>query len=231
MGKEIEKIALDRGHTISAKFNSTQLLTAKGLAESDIAIEFTRPELAAENISLCMDAQCPVVIGTTGWYDQLDGLRATCLEKQGSMLFGTNFSIGVNISFFINGILARIMKNYPEYKSGITEIHHTKKLDAPSGTAISLADGIIENNPNYSAWEVKEGLDFGPTLPITAVREGEIPGTHFVTYESNIDSITLKHEAHNRKGFALGAVLAAEWLCDKKGVYSIKDMLNFDALI
>lgn len=231
MGMEIEKIAIERGHDIVQKFNSQYPLKAELLENVDVAIEFSRPELAVKHIETCLHVHCPIVIGTTGWYDSFDQLSADCSEYAGSMLHATNFSIGVNIAFQVNEILAKIMSHYPQYAAGITEIHHTRKLDAPSGTAITLAEGIINNHHSFQSWQLGTGEAVGPILPIETLREGDVPGTHIVTFSGPIDSITLQHEAHNRTGFALGAVMAAEWLSDKKGVYSMKDMLNFDALI
>lgn len=231
MGHEIEIIALQRGHEISARFNSSSPLTAEGLAGSDVAIEFSRPELAASHIQTCLEARCPVVVGTTGWYNQMKEVEKTAAETNGSLLYGTNFSLGVNIAFFVNKILAKIMNQYPEYSAMIEEIHHTRKLDAPSGTAITLAEGLLNGNKQYSEWTLAEQETPKPKLAIKALRVGDVPGTHTVEYTSDIDSIELKHTAHNRRGFALGSVLAAEWLKDKKGVYSMEDMLNFDALI
>jgi 4-hydroxy-tetrahydrodipicolinate reductase len=231
MGLEIEKSAISRGHEIIHAFNRSNPVTIEKLSEADVAIEFTQPEAAVNNIQMCFQASCPVIVGTTGWYPQFDAVKLECEAQNGSLLYATNFSLGVNISFFLNGILAKIMSHYPDYNAKITEIHHTKKMDSPSGTAISLAEGIIENHPSFKEWELNTDASFGPKLPIEALREGEVPGTHIVTFSSAIDSITLKHEAFNRTGFALGSVIAAEWLSDKKGVYSMKDMLNFDALI
>lgn len=232
MGREIEKIAHARGHEVVVRFRSTEPPSAELLRWADVAIEFTRPELAPAHISLCRDAGIPVVVGTTGWYEHLDAIRQQ--YKQGGALFtATNFSIGVNITFFLNRLLARMMNNYPEYAAGITEIHHTRKLDAPSGTAISLAEGLIGEHLGFRGWELsdEEKQAFGGNLPVKAVRKDEVPGTHTVTWNSDIDSISLTHIAHNRIGFATGAVLAAEWIIGKEGVYGMTDMLNFDALI
>lgn len=231
MGREIEKIALQRGHSICGKFTTTNPATKENLAECDVVIEFTVPHAAAKNIELCLESGKPVCVGTTGWYDDLPALTEECENQNGAMLTATNFSLGVNITFFMNKILAKIMNNFPEYSTKITEIHHTKKLDAPSGTAISLAEGIIKHHNNYTDWKLKENAELPSTLPITALREGLVPGTHLVEYSSSIDTLTLKHEAHTREGFALGAVLSAEWIIERKGVYTIEDMLNFEAYI
>lgn len=231
MGAAIEQIAHSRGHEVIYRFTSKEQPTATLLKQADIAIEFTRPEAAREHILMCMEAGCPIVVGTTGWYENFIEVEQACLKSDGSLLYGTNFSLGVNIAFFVNEILAKIMSHYPEYRAEITEIHHTRKLDAPSGTAISLADGLISNHSIYTNWKLSSEAGDSKILPIHALREGDVPGTHVVSYESEIDTLALKHEAHNRKGFALGSVLAAEWLLDKKGVYSMRDMLNFGALI
>lgn len=231
MGREIEKISLQRGHSICGKFTSSNPATLENLSECDVVIEFTVPHAASKNITLCLEAGKPVCVGTTGWYDDLKSITEFCETKNGAMLTATNFSLGVNIAFFMNKMLAKIMNNFPDYTASITEIHHTKKLDAPSGTAISLAEGIIKQHKDYTEWALKENTELPATLPITALREGLVPGTHLVEYTSSIDTLTLKHEAHNREGFALGAVLSAEWIIERKGVYTIEDMLNFEAYI
>jgi 4-hydroxy-tetrahydrodipicolinate reductase len=227
MGKVIEDIALERGHEVVARFNSQDPANVAALRTADIAIEFTRPELALVHLDKCLEAGCPVVIGTTGWYDAFETVKANYLRQNGSMLYATNFSLGVNITFIVNEFLAKIMASQTDYACGITEIHHTKKLDAPSGTAITLAEAILNNNHAFSGWVLDEALQTKGTLPIHAIREGDVPGTHTVTYKSDIDTISITHEAHNRKGFALGSVIAAEWLLNKNGVFSMKDMLNF----
>jgi 4-hydroxy-tetrahydrodipicolinate reductase len=231
MGKEIESHATERGHEISNRYDSKTPLDKSSLSNSDIAIEFTRPDVAVENIKLCLNAGVPVVVGTTGWLDHLTEIADLCKQTNGSILYASNFSLGVNITFFMNEILAKIMSRYPEYKAHLTEIHHTRKLDAPSGTALSLVDGLIENNSTYNSWHFDHEKGTITSLPVEALREGDVPGTHIVNYQSEIDTITLKHEAKNRKGFALGSILAAEWLAGKKGLFSMRDMLNFDAII
>lgn len=230
MGHEIESVARERGHQTGHVFNSANPVSADLLSEADVAIEFSRPELAVSNILICAEAGCPVVVGTTGWYHDFEKVSKQVEHLNGSLLYGTNFSVGVNIVFFINQMLARLMNAYPEYQAEIEEIHHTRKLDAPSGTAITLAEGLIQNHSSYIEWQLANPGSSG-VLNIEAIREDDVPGTHTVTYRSEIDTIELKHTAHNRKGFALGAVKAAEWLKDKKGIYSMRDMLNFDALI
>jgi 4-hydroxy-tetrahydrodipicolinate reductase len=230
MGLEIEKIAISRGHQIVQKFNSTHVVTPALLDGVDAAIEFTRPETVIQNLDICFAAGCPVITGTTGWYIHFNEVAKRCEDSDSSLFYASNFSLGVNIAFYLNELLAKIMSHHPDYKAEITEIHHTRKLDAPSGTAITLAEGLLKNNPKYSAWALAENNLAPDILPIIARREGDVPGTHVVQYSSDIDNIEIKHEAHNRRGFALGAVLAAEWLVGKKGVFSMPDMLNFDTL-
>ena len=221
MGKVIEKIALDRGHEIVLKKSGNS--TYDGLSNADVAIDFSVPESAVCNISECFDTNVPVVCGTTGWLDQYDKMVSLCKEKNGRFIYASNFSLGVNIFFELNEYLAKIMSKIDQYKVSIEEIHHTQKLDAPSGTAISLAKGIIENS-KYKNWtldnpEVDE-------IKIDAKRIENVPGTHSIFYDSNVDQIEIKHTAHNREGFALGAVIAAELIKNKKGVFTMKDVLN-----
>lgn len=221
MGKVIERIALERGHEIVLKkdeFNSYD-----GLSTADVAIDFSIPTAAVDNISNCFHANVPVVSGTTGWLEHYDEMAALCTEKNGGFISSSNFSLGVNIFFELNEYLAKIMAQFDSYKVTMEEIHHTQKLDAPSGTAISLAKGVIENS-NYSNWTLDEAKN--NEIHIEAKRIGDVPGTHTVAYDSVVDSIELKHTAHNREGFALGAVIAAEWLAGKTGIYSMKDVLN-----
>lgn len=229
MGREIEKIALERGHTIVGKVNRTMSKENLDPASIDVVIEFSTPELALEHIQFCLANNLPVVIGTTGnWYNQLDDLKKICEEKKGSMLYATNFSLGVNLFFAVNKYLAKLMNAYPDYSASITEIHHTHKLDAPSGTGISLAEQIIANHGAYVKWEnvTKQNLKNSDSLAIESLRLPDVPGTHEVKYESEIDTIELKHTAHNRKGFALGSVIGAEWLIKNKGVFTMNDVLN-----
>ncbi|MEG2102439.1 MAG: 4-hydroxy-tetrahydrodipicolinate reductase [Flavobacterium sp.] len=221
MGKVIERIALERGHEIVLK--KDEFNTYDGLSTADVAIDFSVPTAAVDNISNCFHANVPVVSGTTGWLEHFDEMTALCNEKQGGFISSSNFSLGVNIFFELNEYLAKIMSQFDSYKVSMEEIHHTQKLDAPSGTAISLAKGVIENS-SYANWtldDAKKG-----EIHIEAKRIGDVPGTHTVTYDSIVDSIELKHTAHNREGFALGAVIAAEWLAGKTGIYSMKDVLN-----
>lgn len=221
MGKVIERIALERGHEIVLKKDETN--TFDGLSTADVAIDFSVPTAAVDNISNCFHANVPVVSGTTGWLEHFDEMVALCNEKQGGFISSSNFSLGVNIFFELNEYLAKIMSQFDSYKVTMEEIHHTQKLDAPSGTAISLAKGVIENS-NYANWTLDEAKN--NEIHIEAKRIGDVPGTHTVTYDSIVDSIELKHTAHNREGFALGAVIAAEWLAGKKGIYNMKDVLN-----
>ncbi|MEL4307374.1 4-hydroxy-tetrahydrodipicolinate reductase [Joostella sp. CR20] len=221
MGKMIEQIAISRGHEIVAKVNEeTQNFDIK---TADVAIDFSIPSVAFKNISLCLENGVPVISGTTGWLEKYDEAVSLCEEKNGAFIYASNFSLGVNVFFQLNEYLAKMMKNLSEYNVSIEEIHHTQKLDAPSGTAITLAEGII-NNTDKEGWK----LDNAPAneIPITAVREPEVPGTHTISYQSKVDTIDIKHTAHNREGFALGAVVAAEWIIGKSGVFSMKDVLN-----
>lgn len=228
MGKEIEKIALERGHEIVLKIdNENDWLKQKQLlASADVAIEFSSPHSAMQNIFHSFDVNVPVVVGTTGWMEQLDHVKQVC-EKNGQTLFyASNFSIGVNIFFEINNRLALLMKKQGEYNVKIEEIHHTEKLDSPSGTAIKLAEGIIEKSGKKKTWKNEATKDEN-ILSIVSKRIDKVPGTHTVTWTSEIDDIELKHTAHSRKGFALGAVMAAEWVRDKRGVFTMHDMLSF----
>lgn len=226
MGKAIEAIAIERGHEIVAKITSKEKDQIEDLIEgADAAIEFTRPEFAVENIQHCFSAKVPVVVGTTGWNEHLDAITQSCNEHDGSILHASNFSIGVNLFFEVNKKLAQLMSTQKEYHPEMQEWHHIHKLDAPSGTAITLANQIMANNEAYNEWHLgKDTTD--KSIAIEAFRENEIPGTHIIKYQSDIDSIEIKHEAHNRKGFALGSVIAAEWIADKKGVYTMSDLLN-----
>jgi len=220
MGKTIEQIAIERGHTIviKADLGSQYIIT-----EADVAIDFSVPESAFDNISNCIENGVPVISGTTGWLKNYDKAVALCNEKNGAFIYASNFSLGVNIFFELNKNLAKMMSALDQYKVSIEEIHHTQKLDAPSGTAITLANGIIEQT-KYTKWT----LDVPKTneIGIIAKRIENVPGIHEITYKSKVDTIQIKHEAHSREGFALGAVIAAEWIVGKKGVFSMKDVLN-----
>jgi 4-hydroxy-tetrahydrodipicolinate reductase len=221
MGKEIEKIALQRGHEIVIKTSGKE---DYDITKANIAIDFSIPNSAFKNISNCVNNQVPVISGTTGWLDKYDSVVELCNQKKGAFIYASNFSLGVNVFFELNKQLAKMMNTLNQYDISIEEIHHTKKLDAPSGTAITLAEGIIENT-DKNDWEL-ETKTSEKNIPITAVRTPDIPGTHTISYESEVDTIEIKHTAHNRHGFALGAVIAAEWLVDKTGVYTMRDVLN-----
>lgn len=218
MGQAIEKIAIDRGHTIVAKIDKDNPDEAY---EADVAINFSIPAAAYENITSAIHKKIPVVCGTTGWLDQLDEVESLCQQNEGAFLYASNFSLGVNLFFELNAKLADMMQKHSHYTASIEEIHHTQKLDKPSGTAITLAEGIPSE---VKAWHLVE--DQGEGVPITSIRKDEVPGTHTVTHRSEIDEISITHTAHNRTGFALGAVLAAEWIQDKKGIFSMRDVLQ-----
>ncbi|KIO76929.1 dihydrodipicolinate reductase [Pedobacter lusitanus] len=234
MGQIIERFAIERGHEVVLKIGRDNLadLTVSNLRKADVAIDFSTPDAAINNIYTCFEANVPLVVGTTGWYGQLQEIKDECLRGNNTLLYGSNFSIGVNLFFHINEVLAKVMNNYPVYDVQVEEIHHTQKLDSPSGTAMTLAEGIIENLDRKSEW-VNE-LDGNPTIDvlkqeqvlIASQRIENIPGTHTVIYSSEVDEIELKHTAHNRAGFALGAVVAAEWLQNKQGFYNISDIFN-----
>ena len=221
MGQVIERIALERGHEIVLKKDENTAFD--GLSTADVAIDFSVPTAAMSNISSCFYANVPVISGTTGWLERYDEVAALCHEKKGAFISSSNFSLGVNIFFELNEYLARIMSKFDSYKVAIEEIHHTQKLDEPSGTAISLAKGIIENS-SYNNWTLKNPE--ADQIHIEAKRIGTIPGTHTVTYNSSVDALEIKHTAHNREGFALGAVIAAEWILGKQGIFTMKDVLD-----
>lgn len=221
MGKAIEKIAIDRGHVIVAKIDKDTGL--EGLETADVAINFSIPDAAVGNISEALNRSVPVVCGTTGWLEKLEDIKQLCVEKNSAFLYASNFSLGVNLFFELNKKLAELMHTQPHYKAMIDEIHHTQKLDAPSGTAITLAEGLIENS-TYNNWKLDAEED--NQLKITAQRIDDVPGTHTVYYKSEVDTIEIKHTAHNRTGFALGAVVAAEWIVGKQGVFGMNDVLN-----
>ncbi len=223
MGKAIEALLSEYGHTCAGKFNSENPATVEALSEADVAIEFSTPEQCSKNIALCFEANIPVVVGTTAWYDRYDEVVSK-MNSSNALLAATNFSIGVQITFHLNKELARVMSKFPEYTASIEEIHHTAKLDKPSGTAITLAEGILENSNSLTNWKLDSENE--NELRINALRLPDVPGTHTIRYTSEIDTIELKHEAHNRKGFAAGAIRAAEFLHGKSGVYTMKDVLN-----
>ncbi len=221
MGKVIERIALERGHEIVLKKDENN--TFEGLSNADVAIDFSVPTAAVTNISSCFHANVPVISGTTGWLEHYDEMVALCEEKNGGFISSSNFSLGVNIFFELNEYLAKMMSKFKNYSVAMEEIHHTQKLDAPSGTAISLAKGVIQNS-SYTNWTSEKPE--ANQIQIEAKRVGTVPGTHTVTYNSEVDAIEIKHTAHNREGFALGAVIAAEWIVGKQGVFTMKDVLE-----
>ena len=225
MGKVIEKIALERGHEIVLRKGSSD--SFEGITNADVAIDFSVPSSAVSHISECLNQNIPVISGTTGWLENYDEMVQLCQAKNGSFIYASNFSLGVSIFFELNNYLAKMMKNLKDYNVSMEEIHHTQKLDAPSGTAISLANGIIENT-DYVNWTLEN-----PTanqIYIDAKRIENIPGTHSVFYDSKVDQIEIKHTAHSREGFALGSVIAAEWLIGKKGVFTMKDVLGIKSI-
>ena len=224
MGKEIEQIALKRGHEIVLKIRENEKYD---ISKADIGIDFSVPNAALHNIINCFKNNVPVISGTTGWLDDFDKALTVCKENKGSFIYASNFSIGVNLFFELNKSLAKMMNPHKDYSLGVEEIHHTKKLDTPSGTAISIAEQIIKNS-SKSNWElIKNSVkQDSNSVPISAKRILDTPGTHKVSYKSEIDSIEIKHIANNRKGFALGAIIAAKWLIKKNGIYTMKDVLN-----
>ena len=227
MGKEIEKILLERGHSVTHKISSKDDLNSIDFSATDAVIEFSTPESAQKNIAFCLNNNLPIVIGTTGWYDHFDELAKLCSDKKSAMIHATNFSLGVNLFFTLNTQMAKLMNNYPEYNCSVKEIHHTEKVDAPSGTGISIAEQIITETTNLSKWEnVKppETLNTG-ILALASERLPNVPGTHEVVYENSIDKIEIKHTAHSRIGFALGSVVAAEWIFGKTGIFTMKDLM------
>lgn len=221
MGKVIERIALERGHEIVLK--KDQSSTFEGLSSADVAIDFSVPDSAVNNISECLNIGIPVISGTTGWLADYPKMVDLCTEKKGSFIYGSNFSLGVNIFFELNEYLAKMMANLKQYNVSMEEIHHTQKLDAPSGTAITLAEGVIKHT-DYSNWTLETPIS--NEIHIEAKRIENVPGTHSIFYDSNVDQIEIKHTAHSREGFALGAVVAAEWLVGKEGVFTMKDVLG-----
>jgi 4-hydroxy-tetrahydrodipicolinate reductase len=231
MGKEIETLARAKGHEIVCIIDSKNSIEKADFSTTDVAIEFTAPDMALPHIHFCLDNKIPIVVGTTGWIENIQSITDKVISSKGSLLHASNFSIGVNVFFEINRKLAELMAPHSaNYQVSMEEIHHTQKLDAPSGTAISLANDIISLS-NYKKWNCisdKENVaaSKSPDFDIIAKRIPEVPGTHMVTYSSEIDSIEIKHEAHSRKGFALGAILAAEWLQGKNGIFTMKNVLN-----
>lgn len=228
MGKEIEKIAIERGHDIPVIVDVHNMndLTPENLKVCDVAIEFTVPESAVRNYLMCFEAGVPVVSGTTGWLHQVNFVHENCRKFDGTFFYASNFSIGVNLFFELNRKLAMLMSNHPQYKARIKEMHHTQKLDAPSGTAITLAEDMLSHLPGLTGWHLEPYAPFDH-LPITAERIGQVPGTHIITYESDVDCIEITHIAKNRIGFAQGAVMAAEYCQTHKGILTMSDLLKF----
>lgn len=235
MGRIIEEFAIERGHKIVLKVNVDNIdeLSIANLKHADVAIDFSTPDSVLRNIEICFEAGVPVVVGTTGWYGRLQEVKDKCMNGNNTLLYASNFSIGVNVFFFVNKVLAKIMNRYPQYEVQVEEIHHTEKLDSPSGTAMTIAEGILEQLDRKNEW-VNELIGTGndiivkpEQLLVESHRIKEVPGTHTVIYSSEVDDIEFKHKAHSRAGFALGAVLAAEWLEDKTGFFNITDMFDF----
>jgi 4-hydroxy-tetrahydrodipicolinate reductase len=227
MGKEIEKIALERHHEVVLiiDINNANELTSVNLKKADVAIDFSLPETAFQNIMNCFEADVPIVSGTTGWLSKYDDVIDFCRKNKKTFFYASNYSIGVNIFFEINRRLAELMNKYPEYTVEIEETHHIHKLDAPSGTALTIANDIISKLDRKSAWELDKSSE-PKALKIKAIREGEVPGIHIVNYDSPVDFISIKHSTKSRKGLALGAVLAAEYIFKKTGVFSMNDLMN-----
>jgi 4-hydroxy-tetrahydrodipicolinate reductase len=227
MGKSIELIAKERGHHITAIVDVHNHVSLKDIdpRHVDAAIEFSQPDAAFDNIRNCLDAGIKILSGTTGWLNRMKDIEILCQQRHGTFFYASNYSIGVNLFFKLNKYLAHLMKDYAQYKAEMTEIHHTEKKDAPSGTAITLAEDIINIHPDLKKWENRNTQEMH-SLGIISQRIGKVPGTHTITYTSDIDRIKIKHEAFSRKGFALGAVLVAEWLMNKEGLYTMDDFLE-----
>lgn len=235
MGQIIEKLAKQRGHQIVGKFDSKNPYSTENHVQADVAIEFTSPELALQHINCCFKNQIPVVVGTTGWYNEFDQIKQNRIQHNGALFTATNFSLGVNLFFEMSKQLTKIMNGH-NYQCNIHEIHHTEKKDAPSGTAITLAENVIKSSSALNHWELADRVqEFNAhdsqdqnALPIYAERLPNVPGTHILSFESAVDCIKLEHEAKNREGFAIGAIVAAEWLIGKTGVFGMSDLLNFE---
>lgn len=227
MGKEVEKSAIEKGHTVLGKVDKTEewKYLKDEIDKADVVIDFSLPESAVDIFSNCFDLGVPVVTGTTGWYDRFEEVNNLCKSHNGTIFYAPNFSIGVNLFFLLNQKLAKTMSAFDDYKVRIEEIHHIHKIDAPSGTAIKLAEDLIDKHGSLEKWINRPEFGAG-ILPVLSERKGEVPGTHLVKYESEADMIEIKHEAKNRSGFAKGAVSAAEWVFGKKGIFTMDDMLN-----
>ena len=224
MGKAIEQIAIERGHAIVAMVDKNE--NQGNLSEADVAINFSVPDAAVANIKAAMEKQIPVVCGTTGWLEHLKEVEDYCTQNKSAFIYASNFSVGMNLFFKLNKILAKLMHPHKSYTPQMKEIHHIHKLDAPSGTAMTLAEGVFDQS-EYTDWSIDE-TNGKTTLPITVERTGEVPGTHSIEYKSGVDSISIQHEAHSRQGFALGVVIAAEWIQNKKGVFTMNDVLDIN---
>ncbi|HTO39298.1 MAG TPA: 4-hydroxy-tetrahydrodipicolinate reductase [Brumimicrobium sp.] len=229
MGKEIEKLLPARGHQVVAKITSENPLSIENIKGADVAIDFSTPKTVLSNIDFLLQHNIPTIVGTTGWNDHLNEVTKWVEERNGALIHASNFSIGVNLFFKLNEQLAQLMNAHTDYQANVKEIHHTEKLDAPSGTAITLAEDLIENNSRLENWycpQSNKNKAKISSLRIEAVRENDVKGTHIISYESDIDTISIRHEAHNRKGFALGSIIAAEWIQNKKGIFTMKDVLQ-----
>lgn len=228
MGKEIEQIAISRGHTVELKIDiaNPEMLTVENLSKMDVVIEFTSPVSAVKNYLLCFEAGVPVVSGTTGWLEEKPFIEKSCKNANGCFFYASNFSLGANLFFELNKKLARMMKPFPQYDVSMTEVHHTQKLDAPSGTAITLAEDIIREHGSKSSWSIDKPKS-DKELHILPIREGAVPGIHSIKYDSDVDYIEITHSAYSRKGLAFGAVLAAEFCAGKKGIFTMSDLLKF----
>lgn len=232
MGRAIESLALEHGVEIAWRITQENRaeVTPELLRQADVVIEFTRPEAAFENVMLCLEANIPVVSGTTGWLEKLPEAQEFCQKNGGALMWASNFSVGVNLFFALNSYLSKLMNERVEYVPSVTEIHHIHKLDAPSGTALTLVNEIIERVRRASAWTLAPDAPEAGEIPVTAIREGEVPGTHVVKWASPIDEIVIEHRAHSRAGFASGAILAAKWLAGKQGVFTMKHALGLHDL-
>ncbi len=229
MGQAIERLAKERGHEIAGTIDVSNLDELKSIdpLTVDVAIEFTRPESAFENLKVCMERGIKVISGTTGWLENLDQIEALCQSQNGTFMYASNYSLGVNLFFKLNEYLSRLMNAHHQYNPTMTETHHIHKLDAPSGTAITLAEGLMKHSNIKSNW-VNQKTEKSNELEIISLREGEVPGTHVVTYSTPMDEIEIKHTAHTRDSFALGAVIVAEWIADKAGVLTMDDFLQIN---
>lgn len=226
MGKVIESLAIEKGHQIVGRYTSANPFNLESYIDADIAIEFTHPILAIKHIETAIHLNLPIVIGTTGWYENFDTISKKCIDAHSAIFTATNFSLGVNLYFEMSAKLTRLMEAF-NYKASISEIHHIEKKDAPSGTAITLAETVIKNSSKYNQWALTNN-EVDKTISIEALREEGVPGTHILRFENDIDILKFEHEAKSRVGFAAGAILAAEWLVGKTGVYGMSDLLNFE---